>query len=257
MSLFTTADIQALLTKYEAEGYRPFNAIAYAAKYLNNSQEKDAFATPLEHFLALGAARGYSPTGDASPQFFDAIFYAAKYPALGENGVTDAGDLFGHFLKFGVGEGRQASAYTNGFDSAKYLADYPGVAAYVNANLADFNGSASNGALAHFMKFGQAQGFLAFDINGVAFTKSGFPLNSPITFKDGVLDLDTHEGNTTLTAAAAPVVAPASGALRLTGDADVRIDLTQPNKQVFGIDLNGNGEIKPMALKTMFLAPTS
>ena len=132
MSLFTTADIQALLTKYEAEGYRPFNAIAYAAKYLNNSQEKDAFATPLDHFREIGAARGYSPTGDASPQFFDAIFYAAKYPALGENGVIDAGDLFGHFLKFGVGEGRQASAYTNGFDSAKYLADYPGVAGYVN-----------------------------------------------------------------------------------------------------------------------------
>ena len=94
MSLFTTADIQALLTKYEAEGYEPFNAAAYAAKYLQgNSEEQNAFATPLEHYLALGAARGYNPLGDTGPLFFDAEFYAAKYPALGQNGVIDAKDL--------------------------------------------------------------------------------------------------------------------------------------------------------------------
>ena len=245
MSLFTTADIQALLSKYKAEGYEPFNAAAYAAKYLQgNSEEQNAFPTPLEHYLKLGAARGYNPLGNSGPLFFDAEFYAAKYPALAQSGVTDAGDLFGHFLKFGVAEGRQASAYTNNFDAARYLKDYPEIAAYVNEHLSDFNGSAANGALAHFMKFGQAQGFLAFDTNGVAFTKSGFPLTQAITFNNGVLDLDTNEGNTTLTAAAAPVVAPANGALRLSGDADVRIDLTQPNKQVFGIDLDGNGEIK-------------
>lgn len=245
MSLFTTADIQALLSKYKAEGYEPFNAAAYAAKYLQgNSEEQNAFPTPLEHYLKLGAARGYNPLGNTGPLFFDAEFYAAKYPALAQSGVTDAGDLFGHFLKFGVAEGRQASAYTNNFDAARYLKDYPEIAAYVNQHLGDFNGSAANGALAHFMKFGQAQGFLAFDTNGVAFTKSGFPLKQAITFNNGVLDLDTNEGNTTLTAAAAPVVAPANGALRLSGDADVRIDLTQPTKQVFGIDLDGNGEIK-------------
>jgi hypothetical protein len=160
--LFQLADIQALLAKYESEGYKPFDEQAYIAAYLTGHPEEPVFSSALEHFLEVGAAAGYNPLGDAPLQFFDASFYAAKYPKLAEVGVLRPWDLFGHYLLFGVGEGREASEVTNNFDSARYLHDYPQVAQYVNSHLDDFFGNASNGALAHFMKFGADQGFVGF-----------------------------------------------------------------------------------------------
>ena len=160
--LFQLADIQALLAKYESEGYKPFDAQSYTAKYLTGHSEEPVFSSALEHFLEVGAAAGYNPLGSAPLQFFDANFYAAKYPKLAEVGVLRPGDLFGHYLLYGVGEGREASEVTNNFDSARYLHDYPQVAQYVNSHLDDFFGNASNGALAHFMKFGADQGFVGF-----------------------------------------------------------------------------------------------
>jgi hypothetical protein len=239
------AVFKQLVAKLKLSGYEFFNATAYAEKYLlKNSEEKDAFDSPEAHYLNVGINRLYNPLGDKAPLFFDAEFYAAKYPALAGAGLTEYWQLAQHFAAYGVFEGRQGSAYTNDFDTARYLKDYPGVAAYANANLPAFNGSADNAAQAHYGIYGYREGFTAFYKNGVALTASGFPASAPIAYKDGVLDLDTNGGNTTLTAAAAPIVAPDSKALRLVGDADVRIDLTNPTNQVYGIDLNGNGTIK-------------
>ena len=162
---FKTADIQALLTQYQSQGYKPFDAQAYTAKYLTGHPAEPVFPTALEHFLAVGAAAGYNPLGNAVLQFFNASFYANKYPNLAIAGVTDPGDLFGHYLLYGIGEGRQASDVTNNFDSTLYLTTYPQVAQYVNSHLSDFLGSASNGALAHFTKFGADQGFTGFTLD--------------------------------------------------------------------------------------------
>lgn len=58
--------------------------------------------------------------------------------------------MFAHFNLFGVWEGRSPGSGFDGFDGSRYLRDYPDVAAYVNGNLADFLGSQTNGAIAHF-----------------------------------------------------------------------------------------------------------
>lgn len=155
---FTTAAVQELLDKYAAEGYKPFDAAAYKAKYLTDPNTPLA-SNPLEHFLKIGAALGYNPLGNAPYLLFDAKFYAEHYPELAKSGVTDAGDLFGHALKFGIAEGREFTPILKNFDTASYLKAYPAVAAYVNGHLNDFLGSASNGAIAHFEKFGWSQGF--------------------------------------------------------------------------------------------------
>ncbi|MBX7230115.1 MAG: hypothetical protein K1X48_10990, partial [Burkholderiaceae bacterium] len=234
-----------LVAKLKLAGYEFFNAAAYSEKYLlKNSEETNAFDSPEAHYLNVGVNRIYNPNPNA-PLFFDAEFYAAKYPALAQAGVTQYWQLAEHFAAHGVWEGRQGSNYTNNFDAARYLAEpaHKAVLDYANAHLADFNGSLENAALAHYSIYGYKQGFAAFYKDGTALTPSGFPLKQAITYTNGVLDLDTNEGNTTLTAAAAPVVAPANGVLRLVGDADVRIDFGNTN-QVREIDLNGDGQIK-------------
>ncbi|MBX7228926.1 MAG: hypothetical protein K1X48_04885 [Burkholderiaceae bacterium] len=159
MKFFTVASIQALVDKYAQEGSKVFDAEAYKAKYLNDPNDP-LFSKPLEHFLTKGAALGYNPLGNFPLKFFDADFYGKKYEELGKVGVNDPGDKFGHYLLFGMGEGRQASQDTNNFNSEVYLKMYPGVEAYVKAHLSDFNMSLSNGALAHFVKFGALQGFI-------------------------------------------------------------------------------------------------
>jgi Ca2+-binding RTX toxin-like protein len=181
MSLFKLSDVQTILEKYALEGYKPFNAEAYKAKYMTDPKDP-LFSKPLEHFLKTGAALGYNPLGDA-PQFFNAEFYAKNYPGLGGAGLTDALDLFYHYLYRGLGEGRVATPLTDGFDSALYLKTYPAVEAYVKANLADFFGSFSNGALAHYSKFGREQGFEAFTSD---------PATNDRYMLDTLIDLKAH-----------------------------------------------------------------
>ena len=111
--------------------------------------------SPIEYFVQIGAARGDKPSAT-----FDPVFYMNQYPADLAGKGYDAADLLMHFLKFGLDEGRLPNAtLAANFDATAYLAAYPAVAAYVTANLASFNGSMSNGALAHYVKFGAAQGF--------------------------------------------------------------------------------------------------
>lgn len=185
MSLFKLSDVQTILEKYALEGYKPFDAEAYKAKYMSNPNLPSKPLDPLiilESFVKTGAALGYNPLGDA-PQFFNAEFYAKNYPGLGEAGLTDPLDLFYHYLYRGLGEGRQASTLTDGFDAALYLKTYPAVEAYVKAHLADFFGSFSNGALAHYSKFGWKQGFAAYTSD---------PATNDRYMLDSLIDLKAH-----------------------------------------------------------------
>jgi len=57
-----------------------------------------------------------------------------------------------------LNEGRIGNATLAGSSWSGYLTAYPDVATYVNANLASFGGSTTNGAVAHYAKFGQYEG---------------------------------------------------------------------------------------------------
>jgi len=57
-----------------------------------------------------------------------------------------------------LNEGRIGNATLASSSWSGYLTAYPDVATYVNANLASFGGSTTNGAVAHYAKFGQYEG---------------------------------------------------------------------------------------------------
>lgn len=100
------------------------------------------------HYRSIGAASGLSPA-----PWFDATWYEARWPDLARIGLDDA-TLFAHFNLFGVWEGRAPSARFQAFDGPRYLTENPDVAAFVNANLPAFLGSATNGAIAHLLLYG-------------------------------------------------------------------------------------------------------
>jgi len=152
MAYFATgAALTAALNALPASltgSYKAFDGFYYAAQYMNNYSGS---LSPIEHFVQIGAARGYKPNAD-----FDPAFYQSKYSDLAG---LDAADLLFHYVKFGLNEGRAGNATLAAYNWADYLTAYPAVATYVNANLADFAGSTTNGAIAHYVKFGAAQGF--------------------------------------------------------------------------------------------------
>ena len=142
-----TAALNALPTSLTGS-YKAFDAFYYAA---NSMTTYTGSLTPIEHFVQLGAARGYKPNAD-----FDPAYYASKYSDLAG---LDAADLLFHYVKFGLNEGRAGNSTLASYDWAAYLAAYPAVSEYVTANLVSFGGSKTNGAIAHYVKFGTAQGF--------------------------------------------------------------------------------------------------
>lgn len=147
----TGADLTAALSELPASltgTYRAFDAFFYAGQYMANYS---GTLTPIEHFVQIGAARGYMPNAD-----FDPAFYQSQYADL--RGL-DAADLLFHYVRFGLNEGRAGNATLAAYNWADYLAAYPDVNTYVTANLSSFGGSATNGAIAHFVKFGAQQGF--------------------------------------------------------------------------------------------------
>ena len=73
-----------------------------------------------------------------------------------------------HYNLYGVWEGRSGGPKFELFDGNRYLAENPDVAAYVDANVEDFLGSRSNGAIAHFIIYGNNEQRLAFDLTGQA-----------------------------------------------------------------------------------------
>ena len=202
MQMFNIEMIQALVDKYAQEGSKVFDAEAYKAKYLTDPNDP-LFSKPLEHFLTKGAALGYNPLGNFPLKFFDADFYAKKYEELGKLGVDDPGDKFGHYLFYGMGEARQASQDTNSFNSEVYLKMYPAVEAYVKAHLSDFNMSLSNGALAHFVKFGAFQGFVG-PIDDLA-TDDTYSFDYLLSVKNKLMFLDNPNDRDTLQATDAAV----------------------------------------------------
>lgn len=200
---------------------------------------------PLKHYVETGAAKGYAPNA-----WFDATFYRAQYADV-RNGYTNA-DLIAHYALFGAYEGRAPSAKLAAFDGARYLRDNPEVATYVDANLSQFGGSANNGAIAHFVLFGANEGRHGYTTAGVDTGFTFVPATAEIaphtTGNVTELALNTNGGQTALIGnnAVADGDAATTGAdtLRLTGDAAVRIDMTNPANQLRGIDLNGNGTIE-------------
>jgi len=119
-------------------------------------------ATAYDNYKSVGAA-----SGDAPNAWFDPVYYANKWADLTPLNL-DAATLFQHYNLFGVWEGRSAGPTFDHFDGNKYLSDYPDVAAYVDAYVADFLGSRTNGAIAHYVIYGANEGRVAYDTVGVA-----------------------------------------------------------------------------------------
>ncbi|MBP8308656.1 MAG: hypothetical protein KAY46_15395 [Burkholderiaceae bacterium] len=119
-----------------------------------------SLAGAAQHYMTAGAGQGRLP----NPWFQPAV-YANHYADLRALSLSDD-QLFAHFNLYGVWEGRSPGARTDRFDGNRYLAENPDVAAYVDAHLASFLGSRSNGALAHFMIYGADEGRIAQDLSG-------------------------------------------------------------------------------------------
>ena len=141
--------------------YTPFDAAYYKAKYM---QGHEGDLSPLEHFVQIGAALGNQPNPAFNP-----AYYEARYPDLTGKGY-DAADLLIHFLRFGLDEGRVATPELSTFDGQAYLLANPDVLAYVQANITQFGGSLTNGAIAHYVKFGEKEGRAPFYEGNNTFT---------------------------------------------------------------------------------------
>jgi S-layer protein len=152
MTYFKTgADLTDALNKIPAEIkglYEPFDPFFYAGQYM--SQYLGSLS-PIEHFVQVGAARGYQPNLGFNP-----AYYQSQYDDL--KGL-DAADLLFHYVNFGLNEGRAGNASLAAVPWSVYLEVFPEVKEYVTANLDKFGGSLTNGAIAHYVKFGQYQDF--------------------------------------------------------------------------------------------------
>jgi hypothetical protein len=95
------------------------------------------------------------------------VYYANRWADLKPLNL-DAVTLFAHYNLYGVWEGRSAGPTFDKYDGTRYLKDNPDVATYVDAYVADFLGSRSNGAIAHYVIYGAAEGRVAYDTAGVA-----------------------------------------------------------------------------------------
>nr|MBP8138094.1 hypothetical protein [Alicycliphilus sp.] len=153
MTYFTTgAQLQAALNALpntKTGNFVAFDSFFYGQQYMADYQ---GTLSPIEHFVQIGAARGYKPNATFDPTYYKNAFADLK------NTDFNAADLLYHFMQYGLDEGRTPNAALATFDGTAYLAANPDVAAYVNANLAQFGGSVTNGALAHYVKFGAAEG---------------------------------------------------------------------------------------------------
>ena len=114
----------------------------------------------LDHYLKTGAAAGAKPN-----DWFDAGYYANRWSDLKALNLS-ADVLFQHYNLYGVWEGRSAGPRFDTYDGLRYLRDNPDVAAYVDAYVNDFLGSRSNGAIAHYVIYGAAEGRVAYNQQG-------------------------------------------------------------------------------------------
>lgn len=119
-------------------------------------------ATAWTHYAGTGAAQHQRPNS-----WFDAGYYATRWSDLGSLQLDDL-SLFRHFNLFGVWEGRSPGPAFDRFDPNAYLTGNPDVAAYIDGHLPDFLNSRANGAIAHFILYGAAEGRGAVDLAGQA-----------------------------------------------------------------------------------------
>jgi len=172
-----TAAINALPTSLTGT-YKAFDAFYYADKYMSTYSGS---LSPVEHFVQIGAARGNQPSASFNP-----AYYQSTYSDLAN---LDAADLVFHYVKFGLNEGRAGNAALASYNWAGYLAAYPDVAKYVTDNLASFGGNTTNGAIAHYVKFGEKQGF---SVPGSANGQT-FPLTTGTNTFAGTAGNDTFD----------------------------------------------------------------
>ncbi|MCL4745667.1 MAG: hypothetical protein KJZ83_09640, partial [Burkholderiaceae bacterium] len=118
------------------------------------------FSQASQHYLSTGAFEGRDPNS-----WFDPAYYANKWADL-RSGQFDNAVLFMHYNLYGVWEGRSAAAAFDRFSGDRYLSENPDVGVFVDANLAMFLGSRTNGAIAHFMIYGAAEQRVAYDLAG-------------------------------------------------------------------------------------------
>ena len=123
-----------------------------------------ALASAAQHYLGGGAAQGHKPNS-----WFDPTYYENRWADLRPLNLDDA-TLFKHYNLYGVWEGRSAGPALDRFNGTRYLSDNPDVAGYVDAHVADFLGSRSNGAIAHYMIYGANEGRGAVDLAGAPIT---------------------------------------------------------------------------------------
>lgn len=242
--------------------FKPFDASFYIQNYANATAPagyQGEFMTlsesgldPLEHYVTYGSKVGFQPNA-----WFDGDFYRSQFDDL--QGLSGA-DLLVHFSRFGVDEGRAPSALFLQIDPDAYFAanpdvlqaleDSPELAAMFGADETGgvlTPGVLRNAAIGHWLKYGANEGRVLQTGSGDKIPNpwTVIPATAPIVMNDdGAVVLNTNGGQTILTKGAALDGDDTDGVLRLVGDADVRIDLTNPNAVIRGIDLNGDGEIK-------------
>ncbi len=184
----TGADLQAALNALPAAktgGFTAFDPFFYGQTYMASYPGE---LSPIDHFVQIGAARGYKPNAT-----FDPTFYQNSSADLAG---LDGADLLYHFMMYGLDEGRVPNSTFGNFDGTAYLAANPDVKAYVEANLAQFGGSLTNGAVAHYVKFGAAEGREA----------SGVSSSSIFALTQGLDNVVGTSGNDTINAFAFNVV---------------------------------------------------
>jgi hypothetical protein len=207
----------------------------------------------------------------APSRWFDAAFYLQQYGDLRAAGLSGA-DLLVHFGRFGVNEGRLPTAALADFDATRYLSDNLDVAAYVDAHLTDFGGeqpgttptgARANGALAHYLKFGAAEGRGAIAARG-----DGAPAVAPdpadhgpaaaigpagaqpdaktsLAQAESVRVLENNRNSRLDLAALSDSIAGAIGLPPLSGVEGLFIAMTRAPSTTYVVDRNHDGIIAP------------
>ncbi len=178
------------------------------------------------HYALYGADEG-------RVYYFDAEDYLAANPDLVAAGIDTEEEALSHYKNFGRFEDNRLL----GFDAEAYLEMYPDLVAA---------GITEDNALEHYRAFGMAEG-RAYDPIVEPDPGPGPEDNIVVTQMDdngygevyhlsldgdpGLRGDDTVDGGS------------GTDTLRLTGDAAIRIDFTDDDNQITGLDLDGSGTI--------------